>query len=596
MASKETPDSFHIDPAVEPGSNDDVEAVVPHQGKYLDIGETHGFTSVLGELPHGYYLSSRFLGSFAAMWFGLAAGVGLFSVASPVLSTINQDLGPSDNYAWIAIAYTLSMAVGQAFVGRLSDILGRRYIFIVGAIFALVGAIVVATAHSINTVIGGMVLGGLGAASQLSYSFALGELVPMKHRFLAIGILFLAILPMSGFGPAIANAAILHTAAKWRTSFYVVAGVDGVSLALYICFYHPPSLREKQGAKQLVALLKELDYVGAFLFTAAIVLFLMGISWGGGLYAWKSAQVITTIIIGFLVGAAFVLWEIYASLKTPFLPLKLFLYKGFSGCVASLALGAGQFYGMSIVWPLMVKEFYSKGEALNGGYLACLIALGYVAGQVSAGLLSRHIGKARIQVIMAFFFGGMFLGLVATCTPTSKSRALGLVFVACYCIGWNEGVTTVLCTFAVHDQQDIGTAGGIAGSMRSLGGGILSTVYVAILTNRLQSTVARRVPAALVKAGLPLSSVPAWLAALTLGKGFGDVPGATPAIDLAGITSYEFASMAAFRTVLLASIAFSGLGVIVNFFVANVDHKMTDGIAATLMHDRTNEEKGKLDN
>lgn len=186
--------------------------------------------------------------------------------------------------------------------------------------------------------------------------------------------------------------------------------------------------------------------------------------------------------------------------------------------------------------------------------------------------------------------------MVATCTPTSKGRALGLVFVACYCIGWNEGVTTVLCTFAVHDQQDIGTAGGIAGSMRSLGGGILSTVYVAILTNRLQSTVARRVPAALVKAGLPLSSVPAWLAALTLGKGFGDVPGATPAIDLAGITSYEFASMAAFRTVLLASIAFSGLGVIVNFFVANVDHKMTDGIAATLMHDRTNKEKGKLDN
>lgn len=378
MASKEGSVSLHIDSAFEAESKGDLEAADQQRTIFLDLGEDHGFQNVLSELPRGYYFSAPFLGSFLAMWFGLAAGVGVFSVASPVLKVMNKDLGPSDKFAWIAIAYTLAMAFGQAFVGRLSDIFGRRYFFIGGTLVALVGAIVVATAQSIDTVVGGMVLVGLGAFSQLSFSFALGELVPMKHRFLAIGILLLAMLPMSGFAPSIANAAILHTAAGWRTSFYVVAGVDGVSLTFYLCFYHTPSMREKHGAKKMAELLKELDYVGAFHCTAGIVLLLMGISWGGRLYPWKLAQVISTVIIGFLVGVASVLWEIYASLKSPFLPIKLFRHKGFPGTVASLALGAGQFYEMSIVWPLMVGEFYSQVEALNGGYLAWLIALGYL--------------------------------------------------------------------------------------------------------------------------------------------------------------------------------------------------------------------------
>lgn len=122
----------------------------------------------------------------------------------------------------------------------------------------------------------------------------------------------------------------------------------------------------------------------------------------------------------------------------------------------------------------------------------------------------------------------------------------------------------------------------MAGSMRSLGGGILSTVYIAILTNRLQSTIASRVPEALVKAGLPQSSILAWLQALTSDAGFGKVPGATSAINLAGVTAYDLASMAAFRTVFYASIAFSALAVFVNIFVSNVDDKMTNGVSATL--------------
>lgn len=60
------------------------------------------------------------------------------------------------------------------------------------------------------------------------------------------------------------------------------------------------------------------------------------------------------------------------------------------------------------------------------------------------------------------------------------------------------------------------------------------------------------------------------------------VPGLTPTISAAGALAYRHAYMDAYRTVFLVSIAFGGLGIIVSFFVPNVDKNMTNSIATTL--------------
>jgi hypothetical protein len=89
-------------------------------------------------------------------------------------------------------------------------------------------------------------------------------------------------------------------------------------------------------------------------------------------------------------------------------------------------------------------------------------------------------------------------------------------------------------------------------------------VYVAIFTNRLTSTVSTEVPAALVKAGLPVSSVPGFLVAITssVPDAFSKVPGATTGIVQIGLNAYKQANADAYRTVYLSTIAFSGLAVI----------------------------------
>jgi hypothetical protein len=71
----------------------------------------------------------------------------------------------------------------------------------------------------------------------------------------------------------------------------------------------------KHGREQKKEFIKNFDYVGTLLSTLGQLLFLMGLSWGGVLHPWKSAHVIVTIVIGFLLMVAFFVWEAYAPWK-----------------------------------------------------------------------------------------------------------------------------------------------------------------------------------------------------------------------------------------------------------------------------------------
>jgi MFS family permease len=83
-----------------------------------------------------------------------------------------------------------------------------------------------ATAQNINQLIGASVLLGLGAAGQLSFNYALGELVPVRHRFPAGGLVFIISFPFAGLGPFIARLFIVHTSVSWRGSYYLSLAIS----------------------------------------------------------------------------------------------------------------------------------------------------------------------------------------------------------------------------------------------------------------------------------------------------------------------------------------------------------------------------------
>lgn len=212
----------------------------------------------------------------------------------------------------------------------------------------------------------------------------------------------------------------------------------------------------------------------------------------------------------------------------------------------------------------MVAVLYTNdsGASMYSGWLNCISGTMIVAGQIIGGCLTVYIGKTKVQCITVLTVGGALLGAMASCNPDTKDRAIALMSIGCFFIGWNETVCLANAGIEVEDQQEIGTAVGMAGSIRSAISTICSSVYVAVLTNRLGQTIPKEVPPAVIQAGLAPSSVPAFLGGFTTGN-FSAVPGLTADITAVGVRAYKEANAHAYSTVFLTTIAFSGIAILI---------------------------------
>jgi MFS family permease len=285
------------------------------------------------------------------------------------LALINADIGPSKNVTWIALAYTLGLSVGFLIIGRLSDIFGRRWFFIIGNLFSTIGSIVSATAKHPDTIIGGELLGGLAGAVQISFTVAIAELVPNKHRPLWISGIFFSSFQFACFGPVIAQTFVTNTAAGWRWNFYLNILIGGLATLLFFFFYHPPNFQLLHRNRSRMDQVKRLDFVGLVLFSGGLALFLIGLSWGGQAYPWKSAHVIATIVVGFASLVVFVLYDAFVHPGDPLLPMHLFKSRGYLAMVMTGMVGSCVYYSMNVLWPQQIAYLF-PGTPQHNGWLA----------------------------------------------------------------------------------------------------------------------------------------------------------------------------------------------------------------------------------
>lgn len=161
--------------------------------------------------------------------------------------------------------------------------------------------IVGATAQNVNALIGAFVLIGASAGAGLSFFWVfwvLSEHVPMNHRLIANSLLYFITIWSTGLGATVATA-MLNTGPGWRTTLWFMTALNGTGAICWALFYFPPTFEQLHRRVNLVHFITKFDYVGFVLFVAAgTLLFLLGLSWGGGLYAWNSAHVTATLVVG----------------------------------------------------------------------------------------------------------------------------------------------------------------------------------------------------------------------------------------------------------------------------------------------------------
>lgn len=221
---------------------------------------------------------------------------------------------------------------------------------------------------------------------------------------------------------------------------------------------------------------------------------------------------------------------------------------------------------------------------MQGPWLSSLVGLLIITGEIVGGLLAKKIRYLKWQCVVSIFLGGLFFALVATCNPDTRARACAFVALGVFFLGWAESVSISLVTLTARHQDELGTASGIAGSTRFLIASIAATVYTVILTQETAKKVPPRVTAAVEEAGLSASAAQSFLAALTGGtsSALEQVPGITDSIIATGTRAYQDASASAYGVVFLSTIAWTAVGVIATLVLPNVDHLLTEQVAATL--------------
>lgn len=307
------------------------------------VTDNAGFIADDTNMPKGYYYSPTFIATVMAIGLGFFAGVSAFAYAAPVLSTINADIGPDPNITWVALIHPIALSVALTVIGRVTDIFGRRWFFIGGATLATIGTLVSALAENVPMLIAGATIKALAASTQLSVYYAISELVPMKYRYIANGLVYIFQLPASATAPVIAQSFVTQSSLGWRGFFYILTGANALSGLLYFFFYFPPDFQDKHGRReQKKEWVKNFDYFGVLLYSAGLVLFLLGLSWGGSVYPWKSASVVCAIVIGALSLIGFFCWETFAPLKEPLVPMRLFKNRGWASSAILAGIGAGE--------------------------------------------------------------------------------------------------------------------------------------------------------------------------------------------------------------------------------------------------------------
>src|SRR5260370_16102735 len=160
------------------------------------------------------------------------------TIVSTAMPHVIADLQGFDRYTWVTTAYLLTSTVMVPIYGKLSDLLGRKSVFLFGVIIFLIGSAASGASQSMNQLIAFRAFQGIGAAALMPIAIAIiGDLFTPRERGKWQGVTGAVFGLSSIVGPA-AGGWITDNA-SWRWVFYVNLPV-GIIALLVLIFLMPP--------------------------------------------------------------------------------------------------------------------------------------------------------------------------------------------------------------------------------------------------------------------------------------------------------------------------------------------------------------------
>jgi EmrB/QacA subfamily drug resistance transporter len=437
--------------------------------------------------------------------YGMMAGMFLGALDQTVVGTsirtIADDLNGLQDQAWVTTAYLIVSTIATPIYGKLSDIFGRRPLFIFAITVFLVGSIASGFSTSIFELAAFRAIQGLGAGGLMSIPLTImGDILAPRERAKYQGY-FLAVFGISSvIGPLVgglfAGADQILFITGWRWVFLINIPIGAVALFLVLRFLHLP----KRSANRAV----RIDWLGAVTVIIAVAPLLLiaeeGRDWG-----WMSGGAWACYITGAIGIIAFIITERVLG-DDALIPLKLFKSPTFSvATILGIMVGFGMFGALSTI-PLYLQLVKGSTPTESGFQLLPMI-LGLMIASIVSGQLISRTGKYRVFPIIGT--GLMSLGFLLLTTIKADTNYWVLAG-AMLLTGLGLGQLMQTLTIASQNSvgaRDIGVATSASTFFRQIGG----TLGVAVIFSVVFSLIGDKITASFSKTSVLRSALNAAL-------------------------------------------------------------------------------------
>jgi EmrB/QacA subfamily drug resistance transporter len=298
-----------------------------------------------------------------------------------IARTFNTPLGGT--VEWVIIAYLVVIAATLLTFGRVSDLIGRKPVWVAGLVLFTLGSALCGAASSLSWLVAARIFQGLGGALLFAPSMAIiTDAFPAAERGLALGLTTVVAALGVSAGPTLGGLITEHM--SWRWIFYLNVPLGALALLVTWRVLGNAGRRTPQ----------PFDPAGAGLLAVGFAAMALGLSFGQA-WGWTSARLLSCLAASVLALIAAAVVE--RRVRHPIIDLTLLHNRVFTSALLSMTLAMLALFAVSFLLPFYFEALRGFSVATSGVLLTPLPLTIAVIAPVS-GWLADRMGSRGLAV------------------------------------------------------------------------------------------------------------------------------------------------------------------------------------------------------
>ena len=379
------------------------------------------------------------------------------SILATAIPTIVGDLGGFSSFPWLFSIYLLTQAVTVPIYSKISDVIGRKPVILIGIGLFVVASLLCGLATSMPALIAFRALQGLGAGAVQPMAITIaGDIYSVAERAKVQGYIGAVWGASAVVGPTLGG--VFSEYVHWSWIFFVNIPLGLAAAWLLVSRFHETVHRREH----------RIDWAGGALLMIGASLLILGLLEGGNAWAWASAPSIGVLAAGVVLLVAFVAVERRAP--EPVLPLWVYSRR-LLGTTALVGVGVGVgLTGVTTYVPTYLETLTGVSPIVSGLALATL-TIGWPIASSQAGKVYLRVGFRTTVLIGSAV---VVLGAVAL-AATSGTPSVATVAVCCFVMGLGFGFVGAPTVIAAQSSVGWSRRGVVTGAnmfARSIGAAV----------------------------------------------------------------------------------------------------------------------------